>query len=266
MVEAELRRRSLGSTRDDPRRAPVRRPRARPGPPVPRPRRRDGDASGPPGGGRGRAGLTVTSFLVAAGEPARRAGPARPRLRPDRDAPRDRHAAWCSCSAWEHRDLAEMFAGTAPAPGGMFSHAAFEQTDWGPRLASAASWAGVGVEGEQPVGWSTAGHHAVVEHRRGRRRRTTPGLLGHRRGRARSRRRRGPAAMSDGVDQQAVRVMVVDDHPMWRDAVERDLVEAGLRRGRRRGRRPPGDRPLPGRSAAGRGARPADPRARTASR
>ena len=26
----------------------------------------------------------------------------------------------------------------------------------------------------------------------------------------------------------AVRVMVVDDHPMWRDAVERDLIAAGL--------------------------------------
>ena len=26
----------------------------------------------------------------------------------------------------------------------------------------------------------------------------------------------------------AIRVMVVDDHPLWRDAVERDLTEAGL--------------------------------------
>jgi DNA-binding NarL/FixJ family response regulator len=42
--------------------------------------------------------------------------------------------------------------------------------------------------------------------------------------------------MSDGVAQetaeqpgeQAVRVMVVDDHPMWRDAVERDLAAAGF--------------------------------------
>jgi DNA-binding NarL/FixJ family response regulator len=32
----------------------------------------------------------------------------------------------------------------------------------------------------------------------------------------------------DEVDEVApVRVMVVDDHPMWRDAVERDLVQAG---------------------------------------
>jgi len=29
-----------------------------------------------------------------------------------------------------------------------------------------------------------------------------------------------------GADE--IRVMVVDDHPMWRDAVERDLVEAGF--------------------------------------
>jgi DNA-binding NarL/FixJ family response regulator len=34
--------------------------------------------------------------------------------------------------------------------------------------------------------------------------------------------------MSDGVDAQPVRVMVVDDHPMWRDAVERDLMAAGF--------------------------------------
>ena len=40
--------------------------------------------------------------------------------------------------------------------------------------------------------------------------------------------------MSDGVGEPAgetaprLRVMVVDDHPMWRDAVERDLADAGF--------------------------------------
>jgi DNA-binding NarL/FixJ family response regulator len=37
--------------------------------------------------------------------------------------------------------------------------------------------------------------------------------------------------VSDGVDEPTearLRVMVVDDHPMWRDAVERDLQEAGF--------------------------------------
>ncbi|HET6624879.1 MAG TPA: response regulator transcription factor [Nocardioidaceae bacterium] len=34
--------------------------------------------------------------------------------------------------------------------------------------------------------------------------------------------------MGDTVDEKAIRVMVVDDHPMWRDGVARDLTEAGL--------------------------------------
>jgi DNA-binding NarL/FixJ family response regulator len=34
--------------------------------------------------------------------------------------------------------------------------------------------------------------------------------------------------MSDGEDATPLRVMVVDDHPMWRDAVERDLQDAGF--------------------------------------
>ncbi len=34
--------------------------------------------------------------------------------------------------------------------------------------------------------------------------------------------------MSQQASGQAIRVMVVDDHPMWRDAVERDLQEAGF--------------------------------------
>ncbi len=65
--------------------------------------------------------------------------------------------------AWEHRDLAEMFAGTAPAPGGMFRQAEFEQTAWGPRLASAPTWAGVRLEEAAEVGWSRL-VTTVVEH------------------------------------------------------------------------------------------------------
>lgn len=34
--------------------------------------------------------------------------------------------------------------------------------------------------------------------------------------------------MSQPEDPSPVRVMVVDDHPLWRDAVERDLAQAGL--------------------------------------
>ena len=46
------------------------------------------------------------------------------------------------------------------------------------------------------------------------------------------------------------RVMVVDDHPMWRDAVARDLAEAGLRRGGDGGRRRRGGTPGARRPAA----------------
>ena len=34
--------------------------------------------------------------------------------------------------------------------------------------------------------------------------------------------------MSVDEREAPIRVMVVDDHPMWRDAVARDLTEAGL--------------------------------------
>src|ERR1700748_720376 len=34
--------------------------------------------------------------------------------------------------------------------------------------------------------------------------------------------------MSQDAPAPALRVMVVDDHPMWRDAVERDLQDAGF--------------------------------------
>ncbi len=34
--------------------------------------------------------------------------------------------------------------------------------------------------------------------------------------------------MADEATRAPIRVMVVDDHPMWRDAVERDLQEAGF--------------------------------------
>jgi flavin reductase (DIM6/NTAB) family NADH-FMN oxidoreductase RutF len=109
-----------------------------------------------------RAGLTVTSFVVAAGDHPRVLG----LLDPDADLTERLLAtekAVVQLLAWEHRDLAEMFAGVAPAPGGAFRQAEFEQTEWGPRLTSASTWAGVRLETEQQVGWSTL-VTTVVEH------------------------------------------------------------------------------------------------------
>jgi flavin reductase (DIM6/NTAB) family NADH-FMN oxidoreductase RutF len=131
------------------------------------------------GAGASRAGLTVTSYMVGAGEPTRILA----LLDPDADLTATLLAtgrAVVQLLAWEDRDLAEMFAGTAPAPGGIFGHAAFEQVAWGPRLSSATTWAGVSVESDQALGWSLllttvveelvvgADEEEPLRHRRGR--------------------------------------------------------------------------------------------------
>jgi flavin reductase (DIM6/NTAB) family NADH-FMN oxidoreductase RutF len=130
------------------------------------------------GEGPSRAGLTVTSYLVAAGQETRILG----LLDPDADLTETLLATGSGVVqllSWADRDLAEMFAGTAPAPGGRFSQASFDQLAWGPRLASATTWAGVRVESELTVGWSRLVTTVVEElevgdddeplqHRRGR--------------------------------------------------------------------------------------------------
>ncbi len=83
----------------------------------------------------GRAGLTLTSVLVVLGQPARVLG----LVDPDSDladAVASTGAAVVQLLAWTDRDLAEGFAGTAPAPGGVFAQAEFVDTEWGPRLAA----------------------------------------------------------------------------------------------------------------------------------
>jgi flavin reductase (DIM6/NTAB) family NADH-FMN oxidoreductase RutF len=55
---------------------------------------------------------------------------------------------------WRHRQLAEVFAGLAPAPGGAFRQAPFVETPWGPRLTDVGTWAGVALREQRAVGWS----------------------------------------------------------------------------------------------------------------
>jgi flavin reductase (DIM6/NTAB) family NADH-FMN oxidoreductase RutF len=114
------------------------------------------------GHGADRAGLTLTSVLVVLGEPARVLG----LVDPDSDladAVAETGAAVVQLLAWSDRDLAEGFAGTAPAPGGVFQQAEFVDTDWGPRLGHATTWAGVRLEESREVGWSRL-LTCVVEH------------------------------------------------------------------------------------------------------
>ena len=85
------------------------------------------------GSERSRAGLTVSSVMVAGGEPGRVLG----LVDPDcdfRDVLEETGRAVVQLLQWEHRDLAEAFAGQFPAPGGAFRMGEWEQTSHGPRL------------------------------------------------------------------------------------------------------------------------------------
>ncbi|MFW6866013.1 flavin reductase [Nocardioides sp. CPCC 206347] len=114
------------------------------------------------GQGGSRAGLTVSSLMVALGP----APSILALLDPDTDlldVLRDDGVAVVQLLSWADRDLAEAFAGTAPAPGGPFRQAEFVDSDHGPRLASADTWAAVRLIGEREVGWSVE-VEVVIEH------------------------------------------------------------------------------------------------------
>lgn len=138
------------------------------------------------GAGLDRAGLTVSSYLVAPGDPGRVVA----LLHPESDLLErleETEVAVMTLLDWRHRDLADAFAGTMPAPGGPFRLSDWDQTAWGPRVATAATWAGLRLDSAatRDVGWSRL-VEAVVEHvevgddpaplvhRRGRYQRPTP--------------------------------------------------------------------------------------------
>ena len=131
------------------------------------------------GGRTERAGLTVSSVMIAGGDP----GHVLALVDPDSDfatTVQKTGLAVVQLLEWPHRDLAEAFAGLAPAPGGPFTLGTWTETEWGPRLQDASAWAGVRLTGEQrEVGWSllldaTLEHvelgeeHEPLVHRRGR--------------------------------------------------------------------------------------------------
>lgn len=111
-----------------------------------------------------RSGLTVSSMLLAEGEPAR----ALALIDEDSDlwdALEQSRVAAVSVLSWRHRALADAFAGVAPAPGGPFRMASWQQTDWGPVVADAIAWAGVRIEPGRPrhAGWALL-VDAIIEH------------------------------------------------------------------------------------------------------
>jgi flavin reductase (DIM6/NTAB) family NADH-FMN oxidoreductase RutF len=113
--------------------------------------------------GAQRVGLTVSSLLVAPGDPGRVLG----LVDPDSDfcdAVSATGTAVVGLLSWEHRDLADAFAGVAPAPGGPFRTGTWRDSEWGPVLDGASSWAGVRLDRSgQDVGWSVL-LSGIIEH------------------------------------------------------------------------------------------------------
>ncbi len=115
------------------------------------------------GSGTERTGLTVSSVLVAHGDPARVLGLVDP-VSDLVGAVEETGTAVVQLLTWEHRDLADAFAGVAPAPGGPFRLGSWEDTAWGPVLRGVPAWAGIRFTGSPAeVGWSLL-LEGVVEH------------------------------------------------------------------------------------------------------
>lgn len=107
------------------------------------------------GSGRDRVGWTVSSLIVADGDPARILGLI------DEDsqfaeAMPERFTV--NVLTEQHRYLADAFAGVAPAPGGAFRLAEWTESFWGPVLTGAAGWIGVDRDAVAPenLGWALA--------------------------------------------------------------------------------------------------------------
>lgn len=105
------------------------------------------------GSGTARTGLTVSSVLVAAGDPGHVLG----LIDEDSDFWAARPTTIVvNILSEEHRYLADAFAGTAPAAGGPFTLGEWIDSDWGPVLAVSAGWIGIRLTDDKPrhVGWS----------------------------------------------------------------------------------------------------------------
>lgn len=114
------------------------------------------------GAGRGRCGLTVSSLLVAEGDPGGVLGLVSADSGLWESSPT---SVVVNLLGAEHRFLADAFAGTAPAPGGPFTLGEWSDSEWGPVLAASAGWMGVRLGTDEPraVGWGLL-VEGVIEH------------------------------------------------------------------------------------------------------
>jgi flavin reductase (DIM6/NTAB) family NADH-FMN oxidoreductase RutF len=112
--------------------------------------------------GGNRAGWTLSSFLVAEGDPGEVIG-----VIDEESALADLLAETATVTVnllgWDQRNLADAFAGVAPAPGGPFALAAWTDTEWGPVLLNSLGWVGARLRPDPDhAGWGLL-LRAVVE-------------------------------------------------------------------------------------------------------
>lgn len=114
------------------------------------------------GEGSERRGFTVSSLLIADGEPGRVAG----LIDEDSDfADALNQVFTVNILTRAHTTMADAFAGVGPAPGGPFTLGQWEQSDWGPVLAGSAGWLGarLGDTEIRHLGWALL-VEATIEH------------------------------------------------------------------------------------------------------
>jgi flavin reductase (DIM6/NTAB) family NADH-FMN oxidoreductase RutF len=99
------------------------------------------------------AGLTVSSMLVADGDPGRVLGLVDEESDFWEAVSRSRRFAVTPLGDTDQQ-LADRFAGLMPAPGGLFAGGTWTETDFGPVPAGAGTWAGCRLDGDRPFGWS----------------------------------------------------------------------------------------------------------------
>jgi 3-hydroxy-9,10-secoandrosta-1,3,5(10)-triene-9,17-dione monooxygenase reductase component len=109
----------------------------------------------------GPAGLTVSSALVADGDPGRMLG-----LIDDEsdfwEAVEESRRFAVVVLTPADRQLADRFAGLMPAPGGLFAGDDWADTEFGPVPSGARTWAGCRLESSRVVGWALL-VEAVIE-------------------------------------------------------------------------------------------------------
>jgi flavin reductase (DIM6/NTAB) family NADH-FMN oxidoreductase RutF len=100
-----------------------------------------------------RAGWTLSSFLVADGDPGEVIGLIDEES-PLADVLAESPTLTINLLGWGQRALADAFAGVAPAPGGPFALSNWQDTDWGPVLENSLGWIGARLKADPDhAGW-----------------------------------------------------------------------------------------------------------------